>query len=255
MRDKKTIVISFSLALSALFLGRSMFAQESKTPAKPAEAASKPEEKKNYSVVNVTAKSSQGDYGDKKTLLLKIATFTIEDTIINSDEVIYDKNAQTAVSPSVLKISNPECDVKGSKGITYFKKKMGVVEGNVVMLFKPKKEDQPPADTNKGDDEFSADKFRQPTNITCDKMEYFYAKKIANATGSVVFKQPKRVAYSDKAVYDQNKELLTLTGNVHGSDENGTFKSGKPVTISLKRGSEWMFTEEVESTFKIDTQE
>lgn len=255
MRGRKLTAICIALALSALSLGKVMIAQEPAKDAKSPESAPKPEEKKTYSVVNVTAKSSQGDYGDKKTLLLKIATFTIEDTLITSDEVLYDKTAQTAVSPVALKISNPECDVKGDKGTTYFKKKLGVVEGNVVMLFKPKKENQPPADSSKSNDDFSMDKFKQPTNITCEKMEYFYAKKIASATGSVVFKQPKRIAYSDKAVYDQNKELLTLTGNVHGSDENGTFKSSKPVTVSLKKGSEWMVTDEIESTFKINTEE
>ncbi len=188
-------------------------------------------------------------WGSKKTVLMKgNVKFTHGDAALMSDEVIWDEDAKVATSPGKITITDPECDITGNKGTGYFKKRLGVVEGNVVMKLKPK-----PSDQAAEDPDSVRGKLTQPTTIACSKLEYQYREKIATGTGGVVFKQKGRTARADKAVYDQKKELLVLTGNVNGTDEYGqTFSAPGTVTISLKKGDEWMEAEDASASFKID---
>lgn len=189
----------------------------------------------------------KGAWGNRKTLLLKgNVKFTHEDTVLTSDQIDYDENMQTAVSPGKLSITNPECDITGDKGTAYFKKRLGVIEGSVVMQLKPKEENAPNPDSQRA-------KFTRPTTVTCPKLEYLYKAKMATASGGLVFKQDRRTLKAETAVYDQKKELLVLTGNVSGVDENGqTFEAPGKVTVSLKKGDEWIEAEKATASFKVD---
>ncbi len=246
MRSKGLMIIAMVLGLAAAALSPSIFAQQ--TPNKPTATG----EAKKKSEVEIKANYMKSDLGDKHTTLLKgNVRCKHDDTLITSEQIDYDDNTKIATSPGIIKITNPECDINGDKGIANFKKKVGVTEGNVLMQFKPK-----PEETNTNSDKNSIESFKQPTTITCNRMEYFYAKKIASADGSVVFKQTKRTVYADKAVYDQNKEILTLTSNVHGVDEDGqTFNTQDKVTISLKKGDEWIEAPNASASFKVDLDE
>ncbi len=186
----------------------------------------------------------------KKVSLLKGATFTHGDTVLTSDLVNVDQDANTAVSPGKITVTNPECDITGDKGSADFNKRLAIIEGNVVMNVKPKPEG---TTGQKPDKDSVREKFRQPTTITCPKLEYKYRAKIATGTGGVVFKQEKRTATADKVVYDEKNELLTLIGNVHAVDEDGqTFSAPDKVVMSLKKGNEWMEAPNATATFKID---
>lgn len=190
-------------------------------------------------------------WGDKTEVLMKgNVKFTSSDTVMTSDQVTYDKQTKTAASPGKIGITDPECDITGDKGNADFNKKLGVIEGNVTMLLKPKSTDQTPQDK----DSIRA-KMTQPTTITCPKLQYLYKDKIATATGGVSFKQAKRSASANKAVYDAKKELLTLTGDVNGVDEDGQTFSAPTVRISLKKGDEWMEAENASASFKVDLNE
>jgi lipopolysaccharide assembly outer membrane protein LptD (OstA) len=232
--------------MAAVVFSPSIFAQQT-----PNEPASKDAAKKK-SEVEIKANYMKSDLGDKHTTLLKgNVRCKHDDTLITSEQVDYDDNAKIATSPGVIKITNPECDINADKGMANFKKKVGVSEGNVLMQLKPK-----PEEANAKSDPNSIESFKQPTTITCNRMEYFYAKKIASAEGGVVFKQAKRTAFADKAVYDQNKELLTLMGNVHGIDKDDqTFSAPDKVIISLKKGDEWMEAPNASASFKVDLDE
>ena len=241
MRTRLLMAIITISALASVFTCAGITAQQASKPsenAKPKEPAS----------VIGKADYMKSGWGDKKTVLMKgNVSFTHDDTVIKSDQVDYDGNAKIAVSPGKVNINDPECDILGDKGSAYFNKRLGVVEGNVVMNLKPKS-------TEAGADKESVrNKLNQPTTITCQKLEYFYKNKLASATGNVIFKQKNRTANADKAVYDEKKELLTLSGNVKGVDEYGqTFTAPGNVVISLKKGDEWMEAPNSSATFKID---
>lgn len=215
-----------------------------KAPA-PAAAKKQPEQ------VQGQADYIRADWGDKQTRLLKgNVSFVHGDTRLTSDLVQYDgaEKVQTAVSPGKITITNPECDITGDKGTAFFLKRLGIVEGNVVMNLKPK-----PANDQDKDKGSVRAKLSEPTTITCKRLEYLYRKKIATMIGDVVFKQAKRSASADKAVYDQNKELLVLTGHVKAVDDKGQeFEAPGDVTVSLKKGDEWMDAKNASATFKVD---
>lgn len=179
--------------------------------------------------------------------------FTYKDTTMSCDEATYtdDRNAKskTAVVPGKINITSPDCDLTGDRGSADFNKKLVVLEGNVTMLARPK----PPEET--ADPESVKAKLSQPTTITCPRLEYLYGDKIATASGGVTFKQEKRSGSAQKAVYDSKRELLVLTGDVKGTDEDGQTFSAPKVTISLKKGDEWMEAENASASFKINTGE
>lgn len=236
---------AFAVAIIAA-LGACMViaAQPPKAPA--AKAQSKEPE-----TVMGRADVLKSTWGDKTEVLMKgNVKFTSEDTVMTSDQVTYDKKTKTAVSPGKISISGPEADITGDKGTADFQKKLGVLVGNVTMLLKPKAIDQAPEDK----DSVRA-KMTKPTTITCPKIEYLYKAKIATATGGVNFKQEKRSASAQKAVYDVKNEVLVLTGDVKGTDEDGQTFAAPTVKISLKKGDEWMEAENANASFKVDLNE
>lgn len=170
------------------------------------------------------------------------------DTVLLTEDVVVDEQAGTATFSGKLTITSSDSDITGSRGIAYFKKRTGVVEGDVVMIIKPKKSENPGSDKE--------NPAKQPTTVSCPKIEYNYRKKIITATGGVSFKQPNRSMHADKAIFDQNKEFLVLTGNVSAVDEKGQeFSAPGKVEISLKEGDEWMRAENASATFKIEADE
>ena len=216
-------------------------------PAKP--IVNKSEEKKS-SVVDYGAVRWKASEKTQTVELKGNVWFKHEDTVLKSDEVTYSKKSDTAVSPGNLRITNPECDITGDKGRVDFKKRLGVIEGNVVMVIKPKE-----AQKKQTDKESIRAKLKKPTTIACPKLEYKYKAKMATATGGVTFEQEKRSGRADKAVYDQKKELLTLVGNVRGVDEEKQIFTATEVVISLKKGDEWMEAKNASASFKIDVEE
>lgn len=195
-------------------------------------------------------KASWGKTG--LTLMKGHVWFQHGDTRLTSDLVEYDsrENVKTATSPGRITITDPECEITGEKGSADFRKKLGVLEGSVVMDIKPKPSEKQGSDSDK---ESAKNKFRKPTLIKCARIDYLYKQKIATAKGGVTFEQDKRRAHADEAVFDRNKDLLTLIGNVEAVDEEGqTFSSPEKIVISLKEGDEWIWAPKAKATFKID---
>lgn len=239
MRTRGVAVLAFVLV--ALMACAGIRAQQQPKPAASAK-------KKQSEEVSVTAKYGRKNWDGKKTTLLKgDVKFTHGDTVLATEEVRLDEDAKIAVCPGKITITDPECDITSDKGTANLNKRVATLEGNVVMRMKPKQSVQKPSD-----DQSVREKFTQPTTITCPKLEYQYKAKIATGTGGVHFKQDKRTAQADKVIYDEKKELLTLTGNARGTDEDGQTFSAPKVIISLKEGDEWMEAPNATATFKID---
>lgn len=246
LRRYAQMMVLVSAVAAAIAVVAAVAAPVAQDKAKPAAASQKQPE-----VVNGSSDSWKINWGAKKTVLMKgNVKFTHGDTALTSDEVLWDEEAKVVTSPGAVHITDPQCDITGDKGAGYFKKRIGVVEGNVVMQLKPGKPDE------SSDPESIRGKLTKPTTITCSKLEYQYREKIASATGGVVFKQQERIAHADKAVYDEKKELLTLTGNVNGTDEYGqTFSAPGTVVMSLKKGDEWMEAQDGKASFRVNLDE
>jgi len=226
-------------------------AQQAPGPASGANA-----QKDKTETVTYQAKLMRAVWGsENKILLTGGVKFVHGDTVLTCDEVQYDRNANVAVSPGRVTITDPECDITGDKGAAYFKKRIGVVEGNVTLLVKPKpEEEKPPSD--RGSAESIRAKLSKPTTVTCQKLEYNYRTKIATASGGVFLKQEKRSAGAQKLIYDEKNEIVTLLGDVKGVDEDGqTFSAPEKVVICVRKGAEWMEAPNASATFKVETEE
>jgi len=239
-----------TLAITALLVAVGIGAQQPQQPPKSA-AGSDAKQLEDVLGRADVMKTQWGSKNVTRVLMKGNVKFTYKDTTMTCDEATYtdDRNARSkiAVVPGKINITSPDCDLTGDKGSADFNKKLVVLEGNVTMLARPK-----PSDEN-ADPESVKAKLSQPTTITCPRLEYLYGDKIATATGGVTFKQEKRSGSAQKAVYDSKKELLVLTGDVKGTDEDGQTFSAPKVTISLKKGDEWMEAENASASFKIDT--
>ena len=208
-----------------------------------------PSTKKEPQTVQGRADMLKSSWGSKTEVLMKgNVKFTSTEMTLTSDEVTYDKQAKSAVSPGKIAISSSDADITADKGTADFNKRLAVLTGSVNFLLKPKPEDQSNTDSVRA-------KMTQPTTITCSKLEYLYKDKIATATGGVHFKQENRSVDAQKAVYNSNEEILVLTGSVKGVDEDGQIFSAPLVRISLKKGDEWMEAENANASFKIDLDE
>lgn len=239
-------VIAALLGLAFLCVG--IRAQQQSTPSKPAEKAGQKKDEVRYG-----ADLWKGPWDGSGVITLKgNVWFEHENTRLTSDLIEYDarKDVKTATSPGRISISNPDCDISADKGTASFVKKLVVIEGNVVLKVKPKPEG---GEAKSGDS--IREKISKPTTVSCPTLEYLYKDKIAAAKGGVTLVQEKRKVTAREAVYDQNKELLTLTGDVLGSDDEGQTFSAPRVVISFKKGDEWIEVTQGKATVKVDLEE
>lgn len=238
---RKTLRMLVGLcALVVMAACAAMFAQNQP---KPAATAAKPKDE-----VRIQCDVSRSPLGDNTgPMVLKgHVKITHNDTVLLSELVTYDRKAKTATSPGKISITDPECDITGDAGSADFNKKLGVIDGNVTMLIKPK-----PGNTPADKDSIKA-KLTKPTTVTCPKIEYLYKDKIGTLTGPVNFKQDKRSGSAKTAVWDGKKEVLTLTGDVKGEDEDGQTFAAPVIRLSLKKGDEWMEAENGSASIKVD---
>jgi len=236
----RTLVTLCALAVMAACAA--MFAQDQP---KPAATPARPKDE-----VRIQYQMSRSPLGDSTApMVLKgHVTITHNDTVLLSELVTYDRKAKTVASPGKISITDPECDITGDMGTADFNKKLGIIEGNVTMLLKPK----PEPETTPADKDSIKAKLTKPTTVTCPKIEYLYKDKIATLKGPVSFKQEKRSGSAKSAVWDGKKELLTLTGDVKGMDEDGQTFAAPVVRLSLKKGDEWMEAENGSASIKVD---
>lgn len=242
MKHLKINVIGILLAAAVSFLAITTFAADPKTTPEP-----------NYKYVELlNADSSRFKLGNEKIYILKgNVKMKQGDTVLNSDSVEYNQNekVQTAVATGNLKITDPQNEITGEKGTTYFREKRAVVDGNVKILAKPRAGEAKDTNSMKGN-------WKEKATITCDKLEYFYKTKVATLTGNLKVVQKGRVVFADSAVYDVKEEQVVLSGNVKGHDDkNQTFASQSDVKVSLKEGNEWIEMKHATGTFRVEIDE
>ncbi len=235
-----TFGISILLAVVLVFTCMSIAAQQNVT--EKAKAGGKKLEE-----VNISFKHLRRDLSEKHVTFVEGDVKCVHgDMLLITQRAIVDEKEQVITVPGKITITSPECDIVADRGIAYLKKRLAVLEGNVVMHLKPKVEEEIDENSERA-------KYTKPTMITCEKIEYLYRKKVASGMGNVVFKQDKRIATAKKFTYDEKSEVLTVIGDVKAVDEDGqTFYAPEKVLICLKRGNEYMEASNAAATIKVD---
>ncbi|MFQ3550136.1 MAG: hypothetical protein SNJ70_10350, partial [Armatimonadota bacterium] len=82
----------------------------------------------------------KGSWGGSQEIVIMKGNvkFVHSDIVLKSDEIQYNQKTKTAVSHGKINISSPELNIIGDKGTAYFDKRIGVVEGNVILNYTPK---------------------------------------------------------------------------------------------------------------------
>lgn len=221
-----------------------------------AQQAPKPAPEPKYTEIKYSADTSSYRWdGEDRIIALKgNVKFVQGDTTVTADKADYRESTKTAQVSGNLKITDPQTDATGDLCTVNFQDKKAVLSGKVQMTARPKPKPEKPAADNKP--KSLASEWKDEVVITCDKIEYFYKEKRAEATGSLKIVQKNRTITADAGTYLGKEEIVKLSGNIQAKDEKEkhTFSAPK-VTVSLKQDDEWIEAEKATGTFYIKDEE
>ncbi len=174
--------------------------------------------------------------------------FSHQDIKLYCDEAVYDYDENSAVATGNPRVETPETTMTGDVIEADFDDEVAVIAGSVTAITQRKKEggeEGEEAEEEDGEPRRLEDYWEKKTTITCDRIVYEYAEEVRRATATERVKavQEDKTAYADKAVYEENRDLITLTGDVRVLTERGDeFRCPKAV-ISVEE--DWIRAEHV----------
>jgi len=172
-----------------------------------------------------TVELSQGVTFQQDDAFLK----TSAATVVLDDQ----QRALNAKSDAAVHLYDTQNDLTGSQGFIDFTRHLATVTGNIVLTVKPgKREAQASAKSVRS-------RFTEPATLTCAQMTYDYRRKIGRVPGPLTVRQNDRVLTADTGEYDTRAQIITLTGNVHGHNGEGTIVAPL-VKVGLQEGSEYI---------------
>lgn len=290
--DRMLLMPSAVLLLGGAALGA---LSQAKSPAKPAaQTPQKTEPKKAESKSrkpvpwNIQFETMERSENTGESDFTGVVAVSDEGTTMHADHWHLNEKTKTAVATGNLKMTDPQADATGKQAdIDYNKgKRILVLTGNVEILVKPKKDKNAPAppapaevkvadgkatvqDPNapKAEDENAPGSARKhPATITCDRLEYEYAKdkKHATLTGSFKVVQKlsdrTRTLTADHAEWFGLEDRILLHPPVHVEETKGlqSFDTNEPVTVFTTEGNERMSVKRGSGVYEVqdeDTEE
>ena len=170
--------------------------------------------------------------GDTRETTWAKMTVTQDDAKFYADNVIQRTTGKVHVFTCTgnPKFTDPENTITGDKVIVYSSPRRAEFSGNVKLVNTPKEKP-------KNGSEIKKQMASEPSTITSDNMSYDYAKKTALATGHVMIVQKDRTVSADQGVYEQDSEMVEMTGNISmknaGEGELRDLKNAQTVTVRL----------------------
>ena len=172
-----------------------------------------------------TVEMSQGVTFQQDDAFLK----TSAATVVLDDQ----QRALSAKSVAAVHLYDTQNDLTGSQGFIDFTRHLATVTGDIVLTVKPgPREAQSSAKSIRR-------RFTAPATLTCREMTYDYRRKIGRVPGPLTVRQNDRVLTADAGEYDTRAQVVTLTGNVHGHNGEGTIVAPL-VKVGLQEGSEYI---------------
>lgn len=139
-------------------------------------------------------------------------------------EATYNKTDDTAACAGSLKVVDPDNTITGEMMNADFGAEIVDIQGTVKIV------------TTRGPKEKTENgEKKRTTTIYCDKVNYVYTegKRHAIATGNLRAVQEDKTATADKAEYDIERDLITLSGPIRITWENGDWCECTKATISV----------------------
>jgi len=236
-----------------------------------AETAPKTEEDQR---VNIDHADHMRYDGQKKLFFLTgNVQMTHKEVTLYCDEARYNEEADTARAVGHLRVVDPDNNLTGDLINADFGKKLIVITGNVRLVTqrKPKPETAgaapgtppaagtPPETPPAAPAETTATGSERPehfqgyreklTTITCERIDDWYDEKRVVATGNVKAVQEDKTVTAADAVYDEDRDIVVLTGNpVRVVMENGNQFETPKATISVEE--DWVEADTVRAVMK-----
>ena len=95
-------------------------------------------------------------------------------------------------------------------------------------------------------------KLKEPTTLTCNRLDYYYRVRRAVATGSPRVEQGKRWLTGDQAIYYGRFDTVVVNGAVHGEDEKGRTFNARSMKMVLGESGDTIEAEKFHGTFTLD---
>lgn len=212
------------------------------------------------------------------------------DSIMRAEKMTWDKEKDIVTAEGSVEYYGPDAVMIAPKVVVYRKEKRAVATGDVHMLVKPEEDKggadkaplippalpilpqglkQPTSTDQQTEKEVRDPKTgrKYPITITCTKVEYFYAKgkKRAILTGSPHARQELkagawREVFAPTAIYEEDKEVLTLKSSEGGRDvrlknSNGDSFVAETIEVSTVQGQEKLKAFHMEGTMMVRDEE
>lgn len=174
--------------------------------------------------------------------------FSHRDIKLYCDEAVYDYDENSAVAKGNPRVVSEDTTITGTVVEADFDDEIATIADNVTVVTQRKRENGEQSDqggSNAGEPRRLEDYWEKKTTITCQKIVYEYAEgvKRGTATGRIKAVQEDKTCYADQAVYEELKDLITLTGDVRVLTEKGDEFRSPRVVISVEE--DWIRAEQV----------
>jgi len=187
--------------------------------------------------------------------------FTLIDgeTVVKGEAVKWNHKTKIAQATGNLSMTDPQADATGKKAVIQYGNTKRIVEivDDVKITVRPKK--KAGAQPSKGDEDAPRG---HPAVITCDRLEYHYArdKKYAKLTGNykVVqkIKDLTRNVTADFAEWFGLEDKILLHPPVYYEDSKGQkMNTREQVTLITTEGAESIYGRKVEMEFPVEDDE
>ncbi len=222
-KQKAGIIVGI---LSGLLIGA--YGLQAQAQNAPAPIAKK---KRKVNVKSETYTEKPTPQGNIRTLLGSVR-ITSEDTTLTTDKAVYNEDTGVATSPGKLQLNDQFNTLTATTGEAYYKTRDARFRGNVVIVARPRPEDQ---NRPKGS---ARRQFDAPATITSNKVNYNWRTRVAQIFDGMTIKQKDRTVIADKGTYDARSETAVLDGNVKYTKPNGDWATAKKIVMILKEGAE-----------------
>ncbi len=251
----------------------------SSQPARPAQKTVQNAEAKKPVPWNIKFESWEHNESTGESEFSKVLAVSDEGTTMHSDVWKLNEKTKTAKATGNLQMTDPQADATGKQADVYYAKgkRLLVLTGDVEILVKPKKDKGEPEpapgpapvtvqdgkatlkDPNADDEESSGSARKHPATITCDKLEYEYAKnrKHALLTGNFKVVQKlsdhTRTLTAGKGEWFGLEDRLLLYPPVHVEDTKGLkeFNTDESVTVFVKEGDERVIAKKGSGVYEV----
>lgn len=180
---------------------------------------------------NVVIDAAKSSYTDNNGVSVLNGGVTIKEVgkefSLTANDVIYSQPKSQASAKGDLKVTTHNSTIRGAELFGDFNKKLLSISGNVVISAYEKGD---------GMSGFRSPVARKPMRIACNRLDWNYVTQQATLVGNIRIVQADNSGTCDTIVYDEQKNIVYLRGNVRFGNSKRQQFVGNEVTVFVDKG-------------------